>query len=191
MAIQTPNPNSTKQVLIWHRQKKLLNQSSLWSFQLTLLSLFDCQIATLPTKPCSYRPSHRPSSRQQNLQELYPHYFTNKMECGQLSPSLRAICRTLLLGPGSPGLLQPEDDGRSLAFQYPIVSQDEVAPTSKAHPPLTMISYIPLASRSTSSRSSSFRRVFQVFRTFERSRAAASSEISSSSSFVDRSDGNP
>lgn len=90
-----------------------------------------------------------------------------------------------------PGLLQPEGDGRLLAFQYPIVSQDEVAPTSKVHPPrLTMISYIPLASRSTSSRSSSF---VESSKSFAHSKGLEPlrRQISPSPSFVDRSGGNP
>ena len=126
-------------------------------FQLTLLSLFDHKIC-YPAYEALFIPLLSPTFFP--LAEFARIYTTPFYEQNGIRTAISvASChmQNIIIGLVVPGLLQPEGDGRLLAFPYPIVSQDEVAPTSKVQPPrLTMISYIPLASRSTSSRSSSF-----------------------------------
>ena len=139
-------------VLIWHRQKKLQNQSSLWSFPIdSTLSLFDRKIYC-PAYEALFIPLLSPTFFPlAGFARIYTTLFYEQN--GMRTAISVALChmQNIIIGLlVVPGLLQPEGDGRLLAFQYPIVSQDGVAPTSKVHPPrLTMISYIPLASRST------------------------------------------
>jgi hypothetical protein len=95
-------------------------------FQLALLSLFDRKTATSAYEALSIPLLSPTSFLLAEFARIYTILFYEQNGKRTAVPYARISIVGFLL---VPGFLQPKGNGRVLAFQYPIVSQDEVTPS--------------------------------------------------------------